>query len=157
MFVFIASTLIAALALWQALLLPPAIFEPLGPSTFPLWLAITLFALGLLDLLAWLRKRRAAEPDGDEVMAVTEVDMPAQPGEGRLWVPVLIGLATFVYVAVWQYFRIGFPIVTAVYVFAASAPFAGGKPRELGLMALGAILFGYANYYLFTEVLFIDI
>ena len=37
MFVFIASTLIAALALWQALLLPPAIFEPLGPSTVSHW------------------------------------------------------------------------------------------------------------------------
>ncbi|MCI5074090.1 tripartite tricarboxylate transporter TctB family protein [Oricola sp.] len=157
MFVFIASTLIAALALWQALLLPPAIFEPLGPSTFPICLAIALFALGLLDLLAWVRRCRSAAPAEEQAMAATEVDMPAQPGNGRLWVPVLIGAATFVYVAVWQHFRVGFPILTAVYVFAASAAFAGKKPVELCLMAIGAILFGYANYYLFTEVLFIDI
>jgi len=156
-FVFIASALIAALALWQALLLPPAIFEPLGPSTFPLWLAIALFALGLLDLVAWLRRRRAGTKAAEEVMAATEVDMPAQPGSGRLWVPVAIGVATLVYVAVWQYFRVGFPILTAIYVFAASAPFARRRPLELAAIAIGAILFGYANYYLFTEVLFIDI
>ena len=43
------------------------------------------------------------------------------------------------------------------YVFAASAPFSTRKPVDLGAMAIGAILFGYAIHYLFTDVLFIDI
>lgn len=156
MFVFIASTLIAALTLWQALLLPPAIYEPLGPSTFPFWLAIALFALGLLDLADWMRRRRTDA--ADRPMAATEVDMPGPQGNpDRIWVPALIGLATLVYVAVWQHFRVGFPFVTALYVFAASAPFARRNKAELAAMAAGALLFGYANYYLFTEILFIDI
>ena len=138
---------------WQASLLPPAPYDPLGPKSFPIWVSCGLVALAAMMLARLLLGKalgRAAQA------MVTGLDGEAEHTL-RPWTAGLTLLLAFLYALALSLAKVSFLPATAVYLFAAGAVLGPLKRKRLLVMAVFAIAAAFAVDFLFRVVFKLDL
>lgn len=148
----LAVTLLAVVVYWQASLLPPPFFDPVGSAAVPKLVAIVLVLLAIGVVVERLR----AKPGSAETGFAPEVvdDEPAAPAPWTAFASIVLPV---LYVSVMQAGWLAFAQASTLFVFALGALFSRFRPRLLLFLVPVAFLAGYGLDYIFTEILYVDL
>jgi putative tricarboxylic transport membrane protein len=148
----LAVILLALVVYWQASLLPPPFFDPVGSAAVPKFVALLLALLAVGVIVERLR----AKPGAVEAGFAPEVvdDDPAEPAP---WTALASIVLPVLYVAVMQAGWLAFAQASTLFVLALGALFGRFRPRLLLLLVPVAFLAGYGLDYIFTEILYVDL
>lgn len=148
----LAVTLLAVVVYWQASLLPPPFFDPVGSAAVPKLVAVVLVLLAVGVVVERLR----AKPGSAETGFAPEVvdDEPAAPAP---WTALASIVLPVLYVSVMQAGWLAFAEASTLFVFALGALFSRFRPRLLLFLVPVAFLAGYGLDYIFTEILYVDL
>lgn len=151
----IAMAAVSAIVWWEASKLGPAPFDPLGPKSFPMWIAGALGLLSLVSIVAILAGRALGRSDTSLILGIGEeapADYALRPG-----LAVTAALLTVAYVAVLTATGIGFLWATIVYIGALGWAMSDRTPRHALIAAVIAVIAGSAITYLFTKIFVLDL
>ena len=144
---------VACIVWWQASLLPPAPYDPLGPKSFPIWVCYGLAALAAMMLMRLVFGKalgRAAQA------MVTGLDGGAAHALSP-WTAALTLLLAFAYAGALGIAKFPFLPVTAVYLFAAGAVLGPLTRGRLLAVAVFAVAAAFAVDLLFRVVFKLDL
>ena len=147
----LAVILLALVVYWQASLLPPPFFDPLGSAAVPKLAAIVLVVLAIGVVHERLRAVPGESPGG---LAAESGDEPAPNAP---WTALASIVLPVLYVGAMQAGWLAFAQASTLFVFALGALFARFRPRLLLLLVPVALIAGYGLDYVFTEILYVDL
>ena len=151
--VAVVSILIALATIYGTLELPPGSFEPLGSAVIPQVVAGCIIAFSVWMLMRAVgRARSEREP-------VTDTNSPEEVESFRFRYDLAIVLVIFaiVYVAVMAMDWVRFSVATLVFMLASIGMLTGFARRQLPILIVLALVFGFGLEYLFTNVFVIDL
>lgn len=142
---------VAAIFFWAAWREPPALYDPLGPGTVPLWVSGTLAALALVLLVRAALGLKIGQATQSMILGMGEADAPTD-------YPLRPGLAVFAYAVTIVYvaaLTFGSPFLWTTMVFLAGLglAMAWGKRALYPWVAGAAIAGAFAVEYLFVTIL----
>lgn len=142
----------AAVLYWQASLLPPPFFDPLGSAAVPKFVALVLAVLATLVVV------RVFVGAGEEPAPVDEATPPedtaARPAPLIALGAVLLPTA---YVASMAFDALGFREASILFIFAMGALLARFRRRAVLILLPLAILLGLLFDFIFTQVFYVDL
>lgn len=138
------TLLVAAIVIAAAWQLPPALYDPLGPSGLPLAISLVLAVLSVALIVQWFRRRGAAP------------DVPGEDTPSHWKAVASIGLMA-AFVALIDLRLVGFREAAFVLFLALSLIFRLQGWRGLLVTALCGLVLIYGGYWLFTEVLIVNL
>jgi hypothetical protein len=131
--VYVALVLGGAAVLWrEAGKLPPAPYDPLGPGSFPRWVAAALAALGAVMALKLILGVRLGDA------AVSMVAQSNGAHRRSPWTAAATMALAFGYAILLSTRQVPFVAATGLYLFAAGAVLGPPTPRRLGVLAVVA-------------------
>lgn len=137
---------LAALIYWQASLLPPGMFEPLGPAPVPLAVSAAVMALALVTALrAVLLYRRGSEP------------APEAEFQPRWRDTAIVAVLTMGYVMALTWRITSYAVATTVFLTLAITVLGRFQRRSLPWALLIAVILGFGCQYVFTRVFVVDL
>lgn len=145
---------IAGVILQQAIQLPPAPYDPMGPKALPIGVAVGLGALGLI-MLAKLLFGRGLSRTVQSMVVGLEAD-----GAGHVRRPltaVLIVLLAIAYAIAFNFPSIGFFRATTVYLFLSGLVLSRLEWRNVAGVAVFAVTAAYALDLLFRVLFQLDL
>lgn len=149
---YVVLVLGAAFLVWrEARALPPAPYDPLGPGSFPLWVAAGLAALGLAMAAKLVAGRRLGEA-AVSMLAQSDGDHRRSP-----WTAALTLALAFGYALLLGSRQAPFVVATGLYLFAAGAVLGPPSPRRLGLVALVAAIAAFVLDLAFRQLFRLDL
>jgi len=139
---------------WEAAKLPPSRFDPLGPGSFPLALAVILGALSLAALALTLRGRSIGRAETSMVLGLDE---SVGSHRRRPWLAAgtLAGLVA--YALVLQYTAVGFFWATAAVIAGLGAAMSSRTPRHLAMAAVIGLVMSGILTWLFGRILLLSL
>ncbi len=146
--------LVAGVVLQQALQLPPAPYDPMGPKALPIGVALALGGLGLLMLLRLVFGRGLSRTVQSMVVGFED------EGAGHVRRPltaVLIVLLAIAYAIAFGVSQIGFFQATAVYLFLSGLVLSRPSWRGVAILAAFAVAAAYALDLLFRVLFQLDL
>ncbi len=142
---------VALLVIYGTLDLPAGSFEPLGSASIPQYVSG-----GIIVLSLWIIARAVARSrDPGEAAQADEADgadFPMRPG-----LAVALVCLAVVYVGVMAMDWVRFSVATLVFMFASIGMLTGFARRQLPVMIVLSLVFGFGLEYLFTKVFVIDL
>lgn len=151
----VAMAAISAVVWWQASKLAPAPFDPLGPKSFPMWIAGALGLLSVVSIIVILCGRALGRAETSLILGIGEeapTDYALRPGLASL-----ASLLTVAYAAVLTFTGIGFLWATIAYIGALGWIMSDRTPRH-GVIAVAiAVLAGSGITFLFTKIFILDL
>ena len=149
--------LFSAVLYWQASLLPPPFFDPLGSAAVPKFASLVLVLLATLVLARLFAPRQLAVPEPDEG-AVDEAtppdEQPARPAPLTALGSVLIPI---VYVGLMANGLLGFREASVLFVFAMGALLAHFRRGPVLILLPLALVLGIFFDFIFTQVFYVDL
>lgn len=142
---------LAAIGFWASWREPPALYDPLGPGTVPLWVSGALAVLALVLLVRAMLGLKIGQATQSMILGMGEGDGPAdyplRPG-----LAVVTYAATILYVAALSF---GLPFLwsTLAFLGGLGLAMAWGKREFYPWIAGAAILGTLAVDYLFRTIL----
>lgn len=146
---------VSAAVWWQASKLAPAPFDPLGPKSFPMWIAGALGLLSVVSVIVILCGRALGRSDTSLILGIGEeapTDYTLRPGLAL----IATGL-TVVYVAVLTLTGLGFLWATIAYIAALGWAMSDRTPRHTIIALAIAVIAGFGITYLFTKIFVLDL
>jgi putative tricarboxylic transport membrane protein len=142
----------SAVLYWQAALLPPPFFDPLGSAAVPKFVA------GVLAVLATLILVRVGAGRRDDPAAIDEATPPAEE-TARPAPLIALGavLLPTLYVALMAFGLLGFREASMVFIFAMGALLARFRRTAVLILIPVAILLGVLFDFIFTQVFYVDL
>lgn len=141
----IATIVIAGIFIGLSLDLPPPEYEPLGPASVPVGVALCCDGLSIFLLVRASRELQRTHGVAPLV--------PAREIPGRLILKTsAVLLWTGLYVASMTIVRIPFVWSTAVYLTALSWMLSGFRPKSLLVSAAIALIVAFGCEYVFTHI-----
>ncbi|MDX1540617.1 MAG: tripartite tricarboxylate transporter TctB family protein [Geminicoccaceae bacterium] len=142
----------SAVLYWQASLLPPPFFDPLGSAAVPKFVAVVLVILATLVLVRLVADRRESAPPVDEATPPEEEGAPPAPlvALGAVLIPTA-------YVGVMAIGLLGFREATVLFVFALGALLARFRRGAVLILIPAALAIGLLFDFVFTQVFFVDL
>ncbi len=147
----LAVILLAGVVYWQASLLPPPFFDPVGSAAVPKVTALVLMLLAIGVVVTRLRAKPGA------VDAGFSLQIDEEPVPGAPWTALASIVLPVLYVGVMQAGWLAFAQASTLFVFGLGALFGRFRPRLLLLLVPVAVIAGYGLDYLFTEILYVDL
>ncbi len=147
----LAVILLALVVYWQASLLPPPFFDPLGSAAVPKFVAVVLVLLAIGVIVERLRAV-PGERSGGLVPETGDEPTPDAP-----WTALASIVLPVLYVTAMQAGWLAFAQASTLFVFALGGLFARFRPRLLLLLVPVALIAGYGLDHLFTEILYVDL
>lgn len=147
--------IISAVVWWEASKLASAPFDPLGPKSFPMWIAAALGLLSLVAIIIILVGRALGRSDTSLILGIgdgTPTDYALRPG-----LALIASLLTVAYVAALTLTGAGFLWVTIAYIGALGWAMSDRTPRHAIIAAVIAVVAGGAITYLFTKIFVLDL
>lgn len=149
----LAVTLLAVVVYWQASLLPPPFFDPVGSAAVPKLVAVVLVLLAIGVVVERLRTKPGSAEAGF-APALEDDDEAPEPAP---WTALASIVLPVLYVSVMQAGWLAFAQASTLFVFALGALFSRFRPRYLLFLVPVAFLAGYGLDYIFTEILYVDL
>lgn len=147
----------SAVVYWQASLLPPPFFDPLGSAAVPKFASIVLVLLATLVLARVLIPTAAAAPEPDQE-GVDEATPPdEQPPRPAPWIAFGSVLVPTVYVGLMATGLLGFREASILFVFAMGALLARFRRGPVLILLPLAVALGIFFHFIFTQVFFVDL
>ncbi len=151
----VAMAAISAVVWWEASKLAPAPFDPLGPKSFPMWIAGALGLLSAAAIIAILSGRLLGRSETSLILGIGDeapTDYALRPG-----LAVLASALTVAYVAVLTFTPIGFLWATIAYIGVLGWAMSDRTPRHNVIAVVIAILAGAGITLLFTKIFILDL
>ncbi len=151
----VAMAAISAVVWWDASKLAPAPFDPLGPKSFPMWIAGVLGLLSVVAAIILLCGRALGRSDTSLILGIGDdapTDYALRPG-----LAVAASVLTVGYVAVLTVTNIGFMWATMAYIGALGWTMSERTRRHTILAGTIAVVGGVAITYLFTKIFVLDL
>ena len=149
--------LFCAVVYWQASLLPPPFFDPLGSAAVPKFASLVLVLLGTLVLARLFAPVPSSDPEA-EAGAVDEATPPdEQPPRPAPWTALGSVLIPVAYVGLMATGLLGFREASILFVFAMGALLARFRRTAVLLLIPLAIAFGIFFDFIFTQVFYVDL
>ncbi len=146
---------VCALTWREASTLPPALFDPLGPKAFPLWISSLLAMLAVLILL---RLALGASIGASRTSLITGLgDDPSATHRSRPGLAVATFLLTAAYAAALAVPGLKFAVATAGYVLALILTLGPRRRRDILIAAMVAVVGAGAIDLLFRVVFGVDL
>lgn len=150
----LALLVVAALVWREAGALAPAPFDPLGPRTFPLWIATGLVALAFLMLARLALGRDLGRARQSMVLGL---DGAGTDHVGRPMVALGLAGLSLAYALALGFRGIGFLVATGAYVFLSGLLLSGFDRRRVVPLALIAIGTSVACDLVFRRLFALDL
>jgi hypothetical protein len=150
-----AMIVVSAAVWWEASKLAPAPFDPLGPKSFPMWIAAALGLLSVAAVIIVLCGRLLGRSDTSLILGIGDeppADYALRPG-----LAVAASALTLLYVAVLTLTGVGFLWATIAYIGALGWAMSERTPRHTVIAVVIAVLAGCAITYLFTKIFILDL
>lgn len=151
----VAMAVVSAIVWWEASKLRPAPFDPLGPKSFPMWIAGALGLLSLVSIAVILLGRALGRSDTSLILGIGDdapTDYALRPG-----LAVTAALLTVAYVAALTLTGIGFLWATIAYIGVLGWAMSDRTPRHTMIAAAIAVAAGCTITYLFTKIFVLDL
>jgi hypothetical protein len=151
----IVMAIVSAAVWWEASKLAPAPFDPLGPKSFPMWIAGVLGILSVAALVVTLCGRTLGRSETSLILGIggeAPTDYELRPGLG-----IAAALLTVAYVAVLTLTNIGFLWATMAYLAILGWAMSERTPRHTIIALAIAVIGGFAITYLFTKIFILDL
>jgi hypothetical protein len=151
--VFMAA--ISAVVWWEARKLAPAPFDPLGPKSFPMWIAGALGVLSLISIVVILAGRALGRSETSLILGIGDdapTDYALRPG-----LAVAASILTVVYVAILTFTDVGFLWTTIAYIGVLGWAMSDRTPRHNLIAAATAVVAGAGITFLFTRIFILDL
>jgi hypothetical protein len=151
----LAMIVVSAAVWWQASKLGPAPFDPLGPKSFPMWIAGALGLLSLVSVIIILCGRLLGRSDTSLILGIGEeapTDYALRPG-----LAVAAAALTAIYVAALTLTGVGFLWTTIAYIGVLGWALSDRTKRHTLIAAAIAVIGGSAITYLFTKIFILDL
>jgi hypothetical protein len=152
----LALLLVSGLVWREAGRLSLAPFDPLGPKTFPLWIAGGLAGLALLMLARLASGRDLGRARQSMVFGLGDASEEAGHARKPLVALALFGLS-LAYAAALGLRGLGFLLATGIYVFCAGALLGGFERRRLLPLAVLAVAVAVAADLVFRRLFALDL
>jgi hypothetical protein len=146
---------VCALTWREASNLPPALFDPLGPKTFPLWISGLLAALAVLILLRLALGRSIGASRTSLITGLG--DDPSATHRTRPGLAAATFLLTAAYAAALSVPGLRFAVATAGYVLALILTLGPRRRRDVMIAALVSVAGAGAIDLLFRVVFAVDL
>lgn len=146
---------VSAAVWWEASKLRPAPFDPLGPKSFPMWIAGALGLLSVGAIIMILCRRALGRSDTSLILGIGDeapADYALRPGLAL----IATGL-TVAYVAALTLTSAGFLWATIAYIGVLGWAMSDRTPRHTFIAAAVAVIGGCAITYLFTKIFILDL
>jgi hypothetical protein len=151
----IVMAAVSAVVWWEARKLAPAPFDPLGPKSFPMWIAGALGLLSVVAAIIVLCGRTLGRADTSLILGIgddTPTDYQLRPG-----LAVAASALTVAYVAVLTLTGTGFLWATIAYIGALGWAMSERTRRHAIIAAAVAVIGGIAITFLFTKIFVLDL
>ncbi len=151
----IAMIVVSAAVWWQASKLAPAPFDPLGPKSFPMWIATALGLLSVVAVIIVLCGRALGRSDTSLILGIGDEapgDYALRPG-----LAVAASALTLAYVAALTLTGAGFLWTTIAYIAALGWAMSERTRRHTLIAAIIAVVAGSGITYLFTKIFVLDL
>jgi hypothetical protein len=151
----VAMAAVSAAVWWEASKLAPAPFDPLGPKSFPMWIAGALGLLSLLAIVLLLCGKYLGRSDTSLILGIGDdapTDYALRPG-----LAVAASILTALYVAALTVTSAGFLWATIAYIGALGWVMSDRTPRHTLIAAAVAVVAGSAITVLFTKIFILDL
>lgn len=136
-----------------ALHVPPPIFDPLGSAAVPKIAAFLIALLSVVILMTGLRQRSTSRT---ELSVGTEDDEDA-PVTPRYDLGIcLLGFCA-AYVAGMEFGVLGYPVATAIFLFASGLLLGGLNARNVLLSLIISLVVGFGSDLVFSEFFYIQL
>lgn len=141
--------IICAVFAWQAALLPPGSFEPLGSGPVPGVTAGIIILSCIIIIIRAVRQLRL----GDGLGAEIRYEFVGRSPYGAI---VMLG-GTIIYVALLQARVLPFGVMTFAFLYLLIWALESFRTRTIPMAALVAAVVGFGTEYLFTHVFVVDL
>lgn len=151
----VAMAAVSAIVWWEARKLAPAPFDPLGPKSFPMWIAGALGLLSFVSIVVVIAGRALGRSETSLILGIGDeapTDYALQPG-----LAVLASLLTVAYVAALTFTGIGFLWATIAYIGVLGWAMSERTRRHTLIAAIIAVLMGSGITILFTKIFILDL
>lgn len=151
----VAMAVVSAVVWWEASKLAPAPFDPLGPKSFPMWIATALGLLSVAAIVFILGGRALGRSETSLILGIggeAPTDYALRPG-----LAVATSVLTTVYVAVLTFTGIGFLWTTVAYIGVLGWFMSDRTPRHNVIAAVIAVAAGGGITLLFTKIFILDL
>jgi putative tricarboxylic transport membrane protein len=136
-----------------ALHVPPPIFDPLGSAAVPKIAAFLIALLSVVILMTGLRQRSTSRTELS-VGTEDEEDAPVTP---RYDLGIcLLGFCA-AYVAGMEFGVLGYPVATAIFLFASGLLLGGLNARNVLLSLIISLVVGFGSDLVFSEFFYIQL
>jgi hypothetical protein len=152
-FYAIALIVVAGLVLHEAGKLAPALFDPLGPKTFPIWIAYGLIALALVMLARLATGRDLGRAEQSMVLGLGEATEHAR----RPWMALALFGLTVLYIAALSVRGIGFMVATGAYLMAAGLTLSRLERKQVLPIVAASVAAAVALDLIFRRVFALDL
>jgi len=150
---YVVLILATAAAVWrEAVSLPPAPYDALGPKAFPLWVSGAMAALGGIMLLRLFMGRSLGQSSQMMVPGLGDSN-----GASRPWIAFAVLALAFGYAAALTSRSVGFLTATAVYLFLSGITLGPGNRRGTIAAAVFAAVSALVLDVLFRRIFSLDL
>ncbi|MBM3599880.1 MAG: tripartite tricarboxylate transporter TctB family protein [Alphaproteobacteria bacterium] len=146
---------VSAAVWWEASKLPPAPFDPLGPKSFPMWIAMALGGLSVVAVIMALFGRALGRAETSLILGIGEEapeDYALRPG-----LAVLAAVITMAYAAALSFTGISFLWATMAYIGALGWAMSDRTRRHTIIALAVAVISGAAITLIFTKIFVLDL
>lgn len=151
----LAMIAVSAVVWWEASKLAPAPFDPLGPKSFPMWIAGALGLISAVAVIIILCGRTLGRSDTSLILGIGD-EAPAEYAL-RPGLAVAASLLTVLYVAVLTLTSAGFLGATIAYIAALGWLLSDRTKRHTVIALAIAVIAGFAITFLFTRIFVLDL
>ncbi len=140
-----------------ALHVPPPIFDPLGSAAVPKIAAFLIALLSVVILMSGLRQRSipsTKSSDGTDADVAGDEDSPVTPRYDLGF--CLLGFCA-AYVAGMELGVLGYPVATAIFLFASGLLLGGLNTRNILLSLIISVVVGFGSDFIFSEFFYIQL
>jgi putative tricarboxylic transport membrane protein len=147
----VAALVASVLVGWQASLLRPSPYDPLGPGAFPKLISILLGALSIILIARVLLGYDVGASDTSLISGLTEDEGRTHRKRPLLALGLL--LAVVVYTVVLTLTPVGFLWATIVFLAVSGFAMSARRPRDAAIAVAVAGVVALSVHFLFTRVL----
>ena len=151
--VAVVSILVALVTIYGTLELPPGSFEPLGSAVIPQVVAGTIIVFSVWMIVRAVSRARVEQ----EQIIDTDSSEEVESFRFRYDLAIVLVIFAIVYVAVMAMDWVRFSVATLVFMLASIGMLTGFARRQLPILIVLALVFGFGLEYLFTNVFVIDL
>ncbi len=151
----VAMAAISAVVWWQASKLAPAPFDPLGPKSFPMWIAGALGLLSIVAIVMLIVGRALGRSETSLILGIGDeapTDYALRPG-----LAAAAAILTVIYVATLTFTGVGFLWATTAYIGVLGWAMSDRTPRHNVTAVAIAVLAGAGITLLFTKIFILDL